>query len=506
MLRNYQNTAIQKVFLNAENGIRKQIYQLPTGGGKSIIFSGLADQFLSKYYKSQVLIVVHRVELLKQCQQTFYKAFQRHSTAITAGIKSIPHSSIYVGMVETIFNRLKSNPGLFKNIGLLIVDEVHVANFNKLYEYFPSSLIVGVTATPIAASKKNPLRNYFDEIVCGPQIPELIKEKYLVPNITYQLKGINRKSLNIKRGEFDNFTMGKTFSNTRNVNNTVIAYEKHCENKKTLVFNVNIEHSKLVNNAFLNSGYNSKHLDGNETPDRRKEILKWFAVTDNAILNSVGILTMGFDEPSIINVIVNRATMSLPLWLQMTGRGSRLFENKHYFKIIDMGGNALAHGDWGAYRDWSNVFYFPDEPSKSKGVAPIKICNNCEAIIPAQSMTCEYCGFKMERLVNYDRILPDFELHTNNYNVFRQVELNTKLGAKEWKTFFDILNHTITILKYRIGDNDFNEEFIDKSWKIFESKVIEWRKAILKPYSRNVKEFAYKKFKDELFKIKRMVA
>lgn len=502
MLRPYQHQAINQIFLNAESGIRKQIYQLPTGAGKTITFGGLVDQFLTKYYKSQVLIVVHRTELLKQCRETFYKAFQRNSFPVMASVKHIPHSQIYVGMVETVFNRMKSNPDLFKNVGLLIVDEVHIANFNKLYEHFPSALIVGVTATPISASKKHPLRDNFDDIVTGPQIGELIKDNHLMPNMTYSLKGINRKSFGVKRGEFDNFTMGKVFGNSRHVNNTVEAFQRLCEGQKTLIFNCNIEHSKLVNAAFISAGYNSKHLDGNESDINRKNILSWFNKTPNAILNSVGILTMGFDEPSIFNVIVNRSTMSLPLWLQMTGRGSRLYDNKNFFRIIDMGGNALAHGDWAAERNWNAIFHYPDEPNSFRGIAPIKICRSCEAIIPAQTTTCPFCGYIHERIINYDRVLPEFELLTSNYNVFRQVAINNKIGAKEWKTFFDILNHTVTILKYKIGETEITDEFIEKSWKIFETKVIEWRRAIKKPYAKNIQAFARLKFEENLLKLK----
>jgi type I site-specific restriction endonuclease len=62
--------------------------------------------------------------------------------------------------------------------------------------------------------------------------------------------------------------------------------------------------------------------------------------TLHAILTSVGILTTGFDEPTVDTIILNRATKSLTLYYQMIGRGSRKLPNKDQFTVIDLGNNA----------------------------------------------------------------------------------------------------------------------------------------------------------------------
>jgi superfamily II DNA or RNA helicase len=144
---------------------------------------------------------------------------------------------------------------------------------------------------------------------------------------------------------------------------------------KTIIFNCNIDHSKKVNEAFGAFGYPSRHLDGEVDEHARRATLLWFKNTPGAILNNIGVLTTGFDEPSLQTVIVNKSTMSLPLWLQMTGRGARPFPEKQFFTIIDMGGNALTHGDWSDSRDWSYEFQNPDKPKN--GEAPTKVCVGC---------------------------------------------------------------------------------------------------------------------------------
>ena len=88
--------------------------------------------------------------------------------------------------------------------------------------------------------------------------------------------------------------------------------------------------------------------------------MEWFKVTKGAVLTSVGILTTGFDEPTVETIILNRATRSLTLYHQMIGRGSRKLEDKSQFQVIDLGNNVRRFGYWQDYIDWQDAFNFPD--------------------------------------------------------------------------------------------------------------------------------------------------
>lgn len=416
-----------------------------------------------------------------------------------AVVKNIEH----IGKEETFDIQVEDNENFVLPIGKrnkiknvvqdgIIAHNCHIGNFKKLYDFFPDALIVGVTATPISAVKSDPLKNHFDTIISGPQIDELIQYGSLCPNETYSLKGIDPKKFGIKRGEYDQQAMGKAFGNSRNVNNTVEAYTRLCEGKKTIVFNVNVEHSLLVNDAFIAAGYPSKHIDGTETKTNREEIFTWFKNTPNAILQNVGIATTGFDEPSIINVIVNKSTLSLPLWLQMTGRGSRPYPGKDFFRIIDMGANVMTHGDWSAVRDWEQIFYHPEKPSNG-GVAPIKSCDNCEAIIPASAFICKFCGHEHERVVNYDTIIADFQLIVGRINISSIVKEAEAKNHKPFKPFFDILNKSISILKHRGGQN-MDDDGYNRAYDHFEGLVKEWCSITEKPFSKSIKTFSHEQF------------
>ena len=340
-LRPYQETFINNIAASLRSN-RKVVAQLATGGGKTVCFSAICDRFTARN-TSDILILVHREELLAQAT----KAIRIPTQSVTAGMKSIPHARVYVAMVETAYKRLDK----FTNIGLVIVDEVHIGNFTKVIEHFTSQYIIGFTATPLAARKTNPLRNYFDDIVCGIDIPDLIEQGYLCPELTYSAAQIvDRAKLKMKAGEFDAAQMAAAFKAPKYIETTVNAYKAHSLGQKTIIFNCNVEHSMAVNAAFQAAGFNSRHLDAG-SPDRA-EVLQWFANTPDAILNNIGIATTGFDQPDIETVIVNKATASMPLWLQMCGRGARPHNVKLAFTIIDLGGNCMTHGLWSSPRNW----------------------------------------------------------------------------------------------------------------------------------------------------------
>lgn len=410
--RPYQNQSIDDLIRKFAAGKKKIVYQSPTGSGKTVSFTLLVSRFLSKNSEKCVLITVHRKELLRQA----YDSMERNGLdagVIVASKVNIckfegdflipnPNARVIIAMVETVNNRLKKIDKYLHNIGMLICDEAHIASFNKIYEHFPTAYIVGVTATPVSSNKKMPMKAFFDDIVCSVQIKELIQNKWLAKNASVTVKGgVNRKKLKIKNGEFDASLMGASFSSPKFVDKTVDAYKKYCLGEKCIVFNCNIAHSKLVNEAFIEAGYNSMHLDG-ETPEvERRNIFKWFKQTDDAILNNVDIATVGFDEPSIQAVIVNLSTLSLTKWLQMCGRGSRVFTEKSMFKIIDLGSNIATHMDWSYPHDWIDLFHNPDRARKG-GIAPVKHCPKCNALIHLSTKICPYCQTNLERPPAYD--------------------------------------------------------------------------------------------------------
>lgn len=504
-LRPYQTRANDEIIQKIRAGKKKIVFQLATGGGKTVTACDLINRFLTISNK-KVLFLVHREVLIKQFRTTLYNQHLIVADAITSNVKyPNPQARVYAAMVETAYNRLKKNEHFFGDVGLVIIDEAHLGNFKKIINHYSNNVIVGLTATPIYTSKRYPMKNDYEDIVCGIDIPELIEQGALVPNRTYSpKKGVNRKKLKIKNGEFDESFMASEFSKSINVNNTVEQYKKYAEGTKAIVFNCNVSHSLLVTEAFLNAGYQAMHIDGSMCDAEKERILNWFKYTPGAILNSVAVLTAGYDEPSIQTVIVNRSILSsLPLWLQSTGRGSRLYTGKEYFTILDLGGNAIYHGDWSSSRDWKDLFFNPPTPSnkKNKAPAPIKLCIACEAIISAMVRTCKYCGAQQPFISNIeiDGKPIELELLSSQINVAKLVAEN----PPHWNKHAVLHRVKMEIIKKAVEINNTTPDnhVIYALLDSYQDKVQEWCSINGIAYNQFYKEITAKWFFDECKKV-----
>ena len=375
-------------------------------------------------------------------------------------------------MVESVVNRAS----YMQEVGLVIIDEAHNASFNKAISLFTIEIIMGFTATPKSSMKKIPMNSMYKDIVCGPQIQELIGIKRLAQNYTRCPSDVvDTSKLAMVAGEFDLHIMGEAYSNPKYVGNTWVYYTKYSAKKKTIIFNVNIEHSIKVTEMFNfmgeRWGIECRHVDGTTPPKERKEIFEWFANNPSAVLCNVGIATMGFDEPTIECVIVNRATTSMPLWLQMCGRGGRYIDGvKTSFDIIDMGGNYFRHGDWNDDRDWTYVFNNPEKPPSGLGIAPTKICPECFGIVHAATVVCklpkidgEPCGHIFDRKkFDEQSTLGELMLLTKNLNPSELIKIYNK--HDDYFVFFqmgrDIVNGVVE--KRIIPDKElFNELYVE---------------------------------------------
>lgn len=388
MLRDYQKEAIQQFETSESKNI---LLQMPTGAGKTFTFCEVAKRYNQKNNK-KVLILVHRTELLEQAK----RSLGQRCFAIEKGVKNISHHyDFYVGMVETLNRRLDKIP----DFGLVIIDEAHIGNFKKMPFFSNSGIkVLGVTATPVA---EQPLAEYYNRMIMPVTINKLIEDKYLLNCQVYGFASdlVATQKFKVKRGDFDDKQLEEFYSSEKMVKNVIRAYNEKLHNQKTLIFNVNVKHNQAVYNAFKSQGYNVYSLTGETPTNERKDILRRFKEEDNAVLCNVGVLTAGFDEPSVKGVILNRATKSLALYLQMIGRGSRLYPNKDKFIVLDLGKNTIRHGFYDGYFNWSK--YFLNGTKKKKGVekegaAPIKECPDCGFTLHSRKVSCDNCGHDFE--------------------------------------------------------------------------------------------------------------
>lgn len=359
----YQKGDIDAIFDRLDNAPPKHhlLYQLPTGGGKTVIFSEIVRRYLSNNDK-KVVVLTHRIELCKQTSKML-KGFGVTNKIINSKVKELPDQneySCFVAMVETLKNRINDEKLHLDNIGLVIIDEAHYNSFRKLLNSFKNAFILGVTATPLSSNIKLPMHQSYDELIVGDTISSLIDKGFLAKATTYSYDvGLTSLKVGIN-GDYTVKSSDDLYTNSMMQEKLLHAYTERSIGKKTLIFNNGIHTSLYVYETFREAGYDIRHLDNTSSSEERKDILQWFKKTPDAILTSVGILTTGFDEPTVETIILNRATKSLTLYYQMIGRGSRKLPGKDEFTVIDLGNNAARFGLWSEPVNWQHIFKSPE--------------------------------------------------------------------------------------------------------------------------------------------------
>lgn len=424
----YQQRAIDEI--NEKFKIRDKILlQAHTGFGKTVVFSNLAKQYVSK--GSKVLILCHRSELVDQTMKTLI-SLGLTCQSIVPSTKRIHYmADVYVAMIETINNRLKKGKFDIPEIDLVVADECHILIFDKVYKYFPNAKILGCTATPVVLKKTRyfecrlckstynenttccneetiewtkpfTMSSIYEDIVVGAPISELIEFGQLVPEISFVRNVADLGELKVdSSGDYTTKSLDESFGSDDAVFNVLLNYEELCKGKRTIIFNSSTKTNLKVYEQFRDKGYNVKMFDSvNDSGISRKDLVKWFNENDDAILCNVSVFTTGFDSKEVEAIIINRATLSLSLYLQMVGRGGRS-SNKIYkdsFIFIDGGDNISTFGEWSSERDWEDIFWNGIGKPKPKKVdiEDVQECDNCGFLMPKNSLICDGCGFEKE--------------------------------------------------------------------------------------------------------------
>jgi superfamily II DNA or RNA helicase len=247
----YQQLAVENIYKKlAELPPHSNLlFQLPTGGGKTIIFSEIARKYIEQFNK-KVLILTHRVELSQQTSSVL-NSIKIPNKVINSSVKILDKNEpylVYTALIETLSNRLHDEDNLefLDNIGLVIVDEAHNNSFRKVFKHFKDVNILGVTATPLSSNKKLPLMDTYNALIIGETIPSLIESGFLADGQTYSYD-VNLSSLKVGyTGEFTTASLEVLYSNALMQSKLVSAYEEVSLGKKTLIFNSGIISSRVV--------------------------------------------------------------------------------------------------------------------------------------------------------------------------------------------------------------------------------------------------------------------
>ena len=338
-LRSYQQEALDAMLKAESSGIAKQLVVLPTGAGKTVLFAHLP---VVRKDSLPMLVLAHRAELLNQAKAKIESMNPNLSVAIEKAENKAGKVDVVVASVQTLgrgnSTRIEGfDQEYFKTI---IIDEAHHAaasSYQKILTYFKSDYVLGVTATPQRSDSVR-LVDTFDEIVYYKSIEDLINDGWLCPLIGYRVKtDTDISDVEITNGDYRQEQLAEAIDNPNRNTCIVNAFLDLAGTKKTVVFAANIAHARNLAASFAAQTRAQVRVVLGETPDEeREQILKDFKSGAVQVIINVGVLTEGFDEPSIEAIILARPTRSTLLYTQIVGRGTRLNEGKPNCMIIDI--------------------------------------------------------------------------------------------------------------------------------------------------------------------------
>ena len=332
-LRPYQQESREAIQKEWSNGVKKTLLVLPTGCGKTIVFSKVIEDRVK--LGERVLVLAHRGELLDQASEKLEKTTGL-KTALEKAESSCLNSffRVVVGSVQTLQNEkrlTKFPPDYFDTI---IIDEAHHAvsnGYQRVLKHFEEANVLGVTATPDRGDMQN-LGSYFESLAYEYKLPEAIRSGYLSPikALTLPLE-IDLSSVSQQAGDFKTRDLGSALDPY--LESIATEMVEHCKDKKTVVFLPLVATSQKFKDLLNEKGFRAAEVNG-ESKDRA-EILEDFENDKYNVLCNSMLLTEGWDCPSVDCIVVLRPTKVRSLYSQMVGRGTRLHPGKEELLLLD---------------------------------------------------------------------------------------------------------------------------------------------------------------------------
>lgn len=332
-LRPYQQAAKAAVLDEWDRGVDKTLLVLPTGTGKTIVFSAVTEEAVRR--GGRVLILAHRGELLEQAADKLEK-----STGLRSSLEKAESSClgswyrVAVGSVQSLQRPSRLDrfaPDYFTNI---IIDEAHHClsdGYQRVLEHFSAAKVLGVTATPDRGDMRS-LGQYFETLAYEYTLVQAIRDGYLSPikALTVPLR-LDLSSVGVQNGDFKVGDLGTALDPYLDA----IADEmlKNCADRKTVVFLPLVKTSQKFRDILNAKGFRAAEVNG-ESDDRAEVLRDFEAGKYNVLCNSM-LLTEGWDCPSVDCVIVLRPTKIRSLYSQMVGRGTRLYPGKDHLLLLD---------------------------------------------------------------------------------------------------------------------------------------------------------------------------
>lgn len=387
LLRPYQADAVSRIRASYATGNRSPLFVLPTGAGKTYIFTYVSKQATNR--GNRVCILIHRQELLTQASRSLRSMGVPHG--LIAPQFNQNNEPVQIASVQTLLRRLKRHKPDFD---LFVVDEAHHAvagTWRKILDQYPNAKVLGVTATPIRTDGQG-LSDVFDDLIVGVSMATLIDMGFLVRPVVYapptavDLSGIRKRG-----GDFDTKQLSERLDKPTITGSAVDHYRRLTPGKPAIAFCASVAHAQHVAEQFRAAGFSSVSLDGTMTDAERRNAIEGLGNGSINVLTSCDIVSEGTDIPVVEVAILLRPTQSTSLYIQQVGRALRSAPGKTHAVILDHVGNVLRHGMPEEQRDWTLDGIAKAAANDNEPTLSVKQCERCYAVFKP-SPVCPQCG------------------------------------------------------------------------------------------------------------------
>jgi ATP-dependent helicase IRC3 len=340
-LRPYQREAIDAVLTARRAGVRRMVVSLPTGAGKTVIFSHLA-----RLAKRQVLVLAHREELLGQAKEKLERAMAGGGVvSLERGAeRASADAKVLVCSIRSLHEERLSRVIQGRDFGLVIYDECHHAaaddNMRVLrqlgaFDADWNGTLLGFTATTSRGDGKG-LDDVFERIVYSRALPQMIDDGFLCSLRGYRvattadLRKVSARGLDFADEELEEAIDIEE-------RNALVArsIQELARDRRTIAFCVTVGHAKNLARSLNVLGVRTGIVYGAMPRDERAHALREFREGRTQVLTNVAVLTEGFDDPGVSCIAMARPTRNEGLYAQCVGRGTRLHPEKKDCLILD---------------------------------------------------------------------------------------------------------------------------------------------------------------------------
>ena len=353
-LRDYQRQAIDAVFAAWSGGMQRPAIVLPTGAGKTVVFSALAREFRSAPARAmapnrglRVMILAHRDELVDQAIAKLRAVMPGVNVGKVKAEDNDVYADVMVCSVQTLASKARINGvldavGVRPPVGLIITDECHhaaAASYKKIYGAFPDALQLGVTAT-MARGDKRGLGDVWEDVVYQKSVLWMISKGYLTDVRTRQidLKALDMGDVKSSRGDWQAGDLGRALMESEADTAIARAYREYAGDRQGIVFTPTVETAEAATMALSQAGIKAQIVHGDTNRESRAWAYEQYRQGKVQVLVNCMVLTEGFDMPQAEVAVIARPTQSAPLYAQMVGRVLRPYPGKKEALVLDLVG------------------------------------------------------------------------------------------------------------------------------------------------------------------------